>query len=230
MRLIESGDFTYVNFFRYILPIIMERRKGRILDIGSGAGTLSLFLAHLGFTVVGIDISAEAVEASKRSAQTLALDNHVKFFHTDFMEYASDARFDIIMCLEVIEHCREDAQVLRKAHDLMDEEGLLVLSSPLVTAPLAKMGMTGRFDAAVGHLRRYTAEQLIAKIRDSGFTVDRVTLNEGIVRNSFFLFPKLNSLVRVIRGGVLSRILTVIDDFSGKLFGYSDVIVIARRR
>lgn len=229
-RLVREGNFTYVNFFRFILPAIAERRRGRILDIGSGAGTLSLFLAHLGHTVVGIDVSSLAVEASSRSSRDMALEDRASFFRADFMEYSPEEGFDIILCLEVLEHCEDDVGLLAKAYDLVNPGGLFVLSSPLATAPLARMGAAARFDAAAGHLRRYESEQLVSKVRQAGFAVDRVVETEGIVRNSLFVFPRLSFLPRMIRGRILSRIVTVLDDISGALLGFSDVIVLAGKK
>lgn len=54
------------------------------MDIGSGAGTISLFLAKQGYNVVGIDISQKAVEASIQSAKELGLETKVSFLNTDF--------------------------------------------------------------------------------------------------------------------------------------------------
>lgn len=43
----------------------MKHAKGRILDIGCGAGRHSLYLQDMGFEVVGIDISPKAIETCK---------------------------------------------------------------------------------------------------------------------------------------------------------------------
>jgi SAM-dependent methyltransferase len=44
----------------------LEHAQGRILDIGCGAGRISLYLQNRGHDVIGIDISPGAVETSKR--------------------------------------------------------------------------------------------------------------------------------------------------------------------
>lgn len=44
------------------------RRGARILDLGCGAGTNSLFLAKLGFRVTGVDLAERAIEAARERA------------------------------------------------------------------------------------------------------------------------------------------------------------------
>ncbi len=229
-KVVSEGDFTYINFFRYILPVIKEADPRGILDIGSGAGTISLYLGDLGYRVVGIDVSSVAVSISKQSVQDLSIDDRVELVHTDLDSYTTKDKFDLILCLEVIEHTDDDEGLLSRAGELLNPEGLLIVSTPLKTAPLTRLGMTRRFDSSVGHLRRYGKEQIVSIIMQAGYIVDHCVKTEGIVRNALFIFPWLNSLVRLIRGGFAARVVTAIDDASGKLFGYSDVIVFARKK
>src|SRR5687768_13432883 len=44
----------------------LERCRGRVLDVGAGAGALSLVLQQRGFEVVAIDAVPEAVEILRR--------------------------------------------------------------------------------------------------------------------------------------------------------------------
>lgn len=230
ISLIDESNFTYKNFFRYIFPLISNFfKKCSILDIGSGAGTISLFLAEHGYKVVGIDISQKAVEASIQSAKELDLETKVRFFNTDFKKFVYTKKFDIAICLEVIEHYKEDEVLLIKVHDLLKKNGLLILSTPLKTAPLNKLRLVTSFDKRVGHLRRYGRYEITTIITNSGFKVEKLIETEGIVRNSLYVFPLLGLVVRFIRG-VITNIVTKIDDISGELFGYSDLIVVAKKK
>lgn len=228
--LIDESNFTYKNFFRHIFPLILDfKKRCSILDIGSGAGTISLFLAKHGYEIVGIDISQKAVEASISSTKELDLESRLSFLNIDFKDFNHKRKFDIAICLEVIEHCEEDEKLLIKVHNLLKENGLLILSTPLKTAPLHKLGITSSFDKRVGHLRRYTKDEIVIKVSNSGFKVEKLIETEGIVRNSLYVLPLLGFLIRFIKG-VITDIVTKIDDISGKFFGYSDLIVIARKK
>lgn len=229
-RLIDCNNFTYINFFRYILPIIKSRNYKTILDVGSGAGTIDFFLGSLGFCVTGIDISKIAIEKAINSAKNLQLQRSVFFQYVEFVEkFFTKEKFDIILCSEVIEHCKNDKRFLLKVHSLLKKDGLLIISTPLITAPLYRLGLAGKFDIQVGHLRRYSKDEILTLIRQSGFVIEKDIETEGLIRNSLYTFQKFNFLVRFIKF-FLVQVITKIDDIFGKFFGYSDIIILARKK
>lgn len=78
---------------------------GRVLEIGCGAGDLSLFLAMRGFEVWGVDVSPFAVGWAREKAKTANLP--VRFTVGDVRDLAgfSDAEFDLVLdgqCLHCI--------------------------------------------------------------------------------------------------------------------------------
>ena len=225
-KLISDNNFTYVNFFRYILPIIRKAKPKRILDIGSGAGTLSLLLASQGFNVVGIDISMIAIQKSKLSAKYLNLQKRIDFVSCNFFDFDSIEKFDLILCSEVIEHVINEVKFLKKVRSLLVNNGYVIFSTPLNSAPLVKLGITKTFDNQVGHLRRYDKNNFIYLLNSNKLYVEKVIETEGIIRNSLFVFPILGFIVKFIRGPLV-RGLTLIDDIFGALLGFSDLIVIA---
>lgn len=228
-RLIGSNNFTYINFHRYILPVIKEVSPINILDVGSGAGTLSLFLANLGFKIAGVDISSIAIKKSRLSAEYLGLKSKVDFKNCDILKLTNEKKFDLILCLEVIEHIQEADKLLKKINKSLTRSGIIILSTPLSTAPLTRLGMTQEFDVNVGHLRRYNKSSICSLLQSNKFTINKLVETEGILRNSLFIFPILNNMIRYIRGPLV-RIVTILDDLIGKLFGYSDLIIIATKK
>ena len=108
----------------------------RALDIGCGAGLLAEPLARLGAAVTGIDAAAENIEAARaHAAQSgLAID-----YRTGGIE-ALDGRFDLVTCLEVIEHVAEPESFARGLAGALAPGGLLVLSTPNRTA-LSRLAM-----------------------------------------------------------------------------------------
>ena len=227
--LISRHNFTYINFFRYVLPIIQRSNPKRILDIGAGAGTLSFYLGSLGYKVVAVEVSKTATEIAKESMMFLKLENNLQFFQCRLEEFKYSGSFDLVLCLEVLEHCFDDKKVLLKIYDYLRKGGVLILSTPLRSAPLAKLGLVSKFDEKVGHFRRYDKNEIFAKLDASGFVIKSYIETEGIVRNSLFVFPRLGFIVKLLKS-YLSDCFTVIDDLSGKLFGYSDGIVVAVKK
>lgn len=71
--------------------------RGDVLDAGCGHAELSLALAAMGYTVVGIELTPTAVAAAKKAAQERDLPN-ATFFQDDITTFTGfDGRFDTIM-------------------------------------------------------------------------------------------------------------------------------------
>lgn len=108
----------------------------RALDIGCGAGLLAEPLARLGAAVTGIDAAAENIEAARAHAAQSGLTID---YRAGGIEAAGGA-FDLITCLEVIEHVAEPASFARGLAEALAPGGLLILSTPNRTA-LSRLAM-----------------------------------------------------------------------------------------
>jgi SAM-dependent methyltransferase len=84
-----------------VLRILPTEGGERILDLACGSGRHSLELAQRGFSVVGVDISAELIEIANSESKDQGLD--VAFLRADIRELAFDplfdAEFDIVLNL-----------------------------------------------------------------------------------------------------------------------------------
>jgi SAM-dependent methyltransferase len=69
----------------------------RVLDVGCGPGRHSLALARRGFTVVGVDHSAEFIRLARAAAADAGLD--VEFEELDVRELGYAEEFDATLCL-----------------------------------------------------------------------------------------------------------------------------------
>jgi GT2 family glycosyltransferase/glycosyltransferase involved in cell wall biosynthesis len=97
------------------------------LDLACGEGYGSSFMADVAHSVVGVDISVEAVQSalatyikpnlSYQQGSAVALD-------------FADASFDVVVSFETIEHLAEQAEMLAEIKRVLRPNGLLVISSP----------------------------------------------------------------------------------------------------
>lgn len=71
-----------------------------VLDIGSGDGVFTLFLARNANHVYGFDISPSLVESAKKLAKSQGVTN-VDFSVSELSESATDGSFDLVACLGV---------------------------------------------------------------------------------------------------------------------------------
>lgn len=227
-KIIIENDFT----FSKIISIVQNHKplNKKILDIGCGTGSLDIYLASRGNSVTGVDISKRAIGACIRDAKTLGVSGSAKFYVKDIGKDRISGKFDTVLCLEVIEHVRNDQGLLRKIRGLLKTNGLLILSTPSLNAPLYKIGFLDKFDERVGHLRRYTPKGITKKIKDLGFIIVESRKTEGVLRNLLFTANAGSLILKIINRLNLGPYVTSIDKVSIKLFGESNLIVVARKK
>ena len=99
------------------------------LDVGCGAGLLAEPLARLGAKVTGIDATPEVIAVAREHAQAMGLE--IDYRAGDVQQL--DGAFDLITCMEVIEHVADPAAFLRALAARLAPGGLLILSTPNAT-------------------------------------------------------------------------------------------------
>ena len=99
------------------------------LDVGCGAGLLAEPLARLGATVTAIDAAPELIAVARDHAAAMDLDVDYRPGAVEELQ----GRFDLITCMEVIEHVADPAAFVRALAKRLAPGGLLILSTPNAT-------------------------------------------------------------------------------------------------
>jgi SAM-dependent methyltransferase len=140
------------HVFQLLRPFI-----GRsVLEVGCGIGTTSLRLAEIAERLVCIEPNLNCVARARA-----ALDGNPRItLHITHLEDCDRAemiaaRFDTIVCVNVLEHIEDDVKALTLFRELVAEaNGQVLIFVPAVQAAY------GPLDAALGHHRRYSKRTL----------------------------------------------------------------------
>ncbi len=102
----------------------------RAVDVGCGAGLVAEPLARMGADVTGLDAGVATIAAARAHAAAQGLD--IRYQTGEVAALAADAPggFDLVTCLEVVEHVADVPAFLASLKALMKPGGLLIFSTP----------------------------------------------------------------------------------------------------
>lgn len=126
-----DGPFAQLHLMNHIrLDFILSHydynvKDKKILDAGCGGGISSIPLARLGAKVTGIDASLQSIHIAQKQAHELKLD--INYKNSDICDLSD--KYDIIICLEVIEHVDNLSLFLTQLNNLLKPNGVLFIST-----------------------------------------------------------------------------------------------------
>lgn len=152
----EIAAYEHMPRYGFALGFAGEKR---VLDFGCGSGYGSAILAQTARSVVGLDISQDAL--------AYARDHHARgnlsFLHdAELGASLPDASFDLIVCFEVIEHVDAETQrrLVSAFRRLLATDGRLLISTP-------NPEVTALYGENPYHLRELTRPEFEALLHDS---------------------------------------------------------------
>ncbi len=136
--------------------------NGEILEVGCGIGNFTKTLVNYG-KVWAIDINNEYI---KKIQEQIKGNAQVGFGDIEKGEYFFQTRkFDTIVCLNVLEHIKDDVAAVNNLYKLLKKNGKLILLVP------AHRFLYGEIDRSIGHFRRYDKIGLTKRLEKSGFKI-----------------------------------------------------------
>lgn len=139
-------------FFLNSLPKYSNVR--RYLEIGAGHGLyISEAIKKFGETVSYeiIDVSETSINVSKHFLGN----NKVKYIVDDICKHNAKEKYDFITMGEVLEHVEEPVKLLKRLHDLLNDEGIVFITVP-TNAP------------TIDHIYLFRNEEEIIKVINKG--------------------------------------------------------------
>ncbi len=114
--------------FSYFDNIITDWKAVRVLDIGCGGGFASEFMAEKGADVCGIDLSAKSIQTAEKHASDNGLEIDYRSGNANDLPY-EDKTFDIVLCVDVLEHVPDLEKVISEIHRVLKDGGTFLFDT-----------------------------------------------------------------------------------------------------
>ena len=159
-----------------------------IMEIGCSSGFLIQDVANAfpKATLVGADVVKAPLN---KLAERLP---HVPLIRFDLLQCPlSDAAFDAIVLLNVLEHIEDDLRAIGQVYRLLKPGGVAIIEVP------AGPNLYDGYDRALMHFRRYAMPDLVAKLERVGFEIIRQSHLGFFVYPAFAYVKKRNQLSKL---------------------------------
>ena len=191
--------------YRAVEDLAAERRVSpsdlSILEVACGVGGITLPLARLGARVRALDIDRADVDRLVSRARELRLDSHLSAGIEDAFTFRHDARYDVIVASEVMEHVLDPDALLDNIVRHLAPGGLVIVTTPNGYGPwelsnyvrphhvmrrwnwLRRLAGKQPYVAGTGpdHCQHYTRGKLITLFQRHGLDVHRFMNSDFIL-------------------------------------------------
>lgn len=161
---VNYDNFTYDerrNTRVTILNNVLDKKYKKnmeLLDIGCGFGEV-LSRIPSQWKKYGIDYSESNVNVA-----TKILGNEVNIQQGSIYNLPyKDNQFDVVICLEVLEHIEQDEIALKEINRVVKKDGLFIIAVPHTF-------YWPKYKNLIGHFRHYSRESLVEKLKQSFFS------------------------------------------------------------
>ena len=129
-----TGDFKSLHDINPLrLDYIARRSRGlegkHALDVGCGGGILAEAMASAGAKVLGIDLSDKALTVARLHQLESGVEVDYRLSAAETLAAEQPGRFEIVTCMELLEHVPEPASTIAACATLVKPGGLVVFST-----------------------------------------------------------------------------------------------------
>lgn len=154
----------------YLRELARHKDQGKLLDLGCAYGAF-LREAVSRFECTGSDISRHAVAIAQQRVPA------ARITASNLLDVETDERFDVVTCLDVLEHVPDLDGALAKVRRLLLPGGALMLVVPVYDTWVGRL--VERIDKDPTHVHKWSRYAWLEKLAGAGY---RVAAWKGILR------------------------------------------------
>lgn len=173
----------YLNTYRMRRAVITSRKPtpGRVLDVGSAAGYFLSTMKEIGWECHGIELSRYMAD---KSVEMFGLDS--VYAGTILDRDLPERQYDVVTFWDVIEHLEDPIPHLRRARELLKDDGLLIVETQNVESRFARlMGKSWQHYKMAEHLYHFAPKTVSTLLERAGFRILENTPRRGGKKVSF---------------------------------------------
>ncbi len=142
----------------------LKKYKGKLLDIGSGAGFFIHEAQKMGWSCLGIETSKKLVDYGKVYL-------NINIIHGDFLNInLKNEKYDVIILSQIIEHITEPYKMLNKVYSYLSKGGILYIATPNFNSHLSKvLKVNFPYLSPPEHVIFYSPKTLYFLLQKTGF-------------------------------------------------------------
>jgi 2-polyprenyl-3-methyl-5-hydroxy-6-metoxy-1,4-benzoquinol methylase len=136
-RSVNTVGDTLIGY-GYIIKQLPLTPASRVLEVGSGYGSLSVHLAPMHVDLTCIDIDRKLLDfVSHRIAN---FNHRVNFTQCDIHDFQTSTKFDVVVFHETFHHCYNHLSVMHKISEILSDSGVIIFAAePIISTPHISM-------------------------------------------------------------------------------------------
>lgn len=194
-----DGEFRFLHELNPLrlqwIESITPLEGKQVLDIGCGGGILCEAMAKRNAFVTGIDLADEARRAAEAHRETSGLLIDYRLISAEALAKAEPGKYDIVTCLEMLEHVPDPASIISAAAELVKPGGAVFFATlnrnlkSFIYAIAGAEYLLGLLPRGTHQYARFLKPaELSQQVRNAGMEVSAITgISSNLTASRFHL-------------------------------------------